>query len=140
MKQLTLSLTIIAILLIGGFAVHSYLEKPMQVSVGGGTPTLTAMSATSTDLQTAEENYKNIYGKYKQVMSGISVKVELGKDIAPGVSVDEYVAPEGPGYQVRWQDDKYFYSEGFGPQATERTWKQEKPTPSPVFVTSTSTK
>ena len=139
MKQLTLSLTIIAILFIGGFAVHSYLEKPMQVSVGGGTPTLTAMSATSTDLQTAEENYKNIYGKYKQVMPGISAKTDLGKDIAPGVMVDEYVAPNGPGYQVRWEDNAHFYSKGFGPQATDRTWTQDKPTPNPIFVNSTST-
>ena len=79
-------------------------------------------------VDTAQKEFFNAHGKYLQVLpnsklpSGAEAKTLLGKDLPAGAVIDEYVAPKGAGYQIRWSDENGDYSKGYGPEADGRTW------------------
>ena len=69
------------------------------------------------------ENVKAVEGKYKHFKEG---------ELAPNTRVDEYVSPEGAGYQVieTSPDGKQIRSYGVGPEAIKRSfdWRDIEPT------------
>lgn len=66
----------------------------------------------------------------------VRVFMETGKyqrfeknQLPDGVTVDEYVSLKGAGYQLRWEDENFYYSEGVGPESVERTYTTPKERP-----------
>lgn len=97
----------------------------LAVAVIGGA-TVVGLNSTTTKedtIITAEQNVKNADGKYKHYKLN---------ELAPNTRVDEYVSPEGPGYQVieTSADGKQIRSYGVGPEATSRSfdWRDIEPT------------
>lgn len=112
-----------------------FIYEKVQPSVGGGASMSKAMSATSSDIQTAEETYKTKNGKYLQVLpnnttvNGVLTKTALGADVATGITIHEYTSPDGkPGYIKMWSDKKGRYSIGYGSNAEQYTWTYLYPT------------
>lgn len=91
-----------------------------------GAPPIEITASTRDGIIAEQEANFLSKGKYKH----IPTERRDGKD----VSVTEYVTPKGEaGYQILWKEEDGVHSEGFGPEAVDRTY-----TPPTVIATSTS--
>ena len=119
-------------LLLGGVVVYDEQGQPIPD---------TTVFQTVQEIDIAQQAYFAEHGKYLQVMkdskltSGARANILLGKDLPSAVVVDEYVAPTGAGYAIRWKDNSGEHSRGYGAEANSPHWTYDS-----ILAVATSTK
>lgn len=107
-------------------------------------PTPSPQNAMALEISNLEDQYMQKTGKYLQIIAGNqlptyesgSVAGKLGKNIPDDVNVDVYEAVSGKGYQIYFEEGDIVYSYGYGPEATERTYRLQIPVPSSAATSS----